>query len=75
MTVFCPKCNSRNNNPKYANDHFYVCSDCGHIIGYECHDRFYDYNHLAFLNNAFVCKECGKIQWGYTEYKKKGRDC
>ena len=75
-TVWCTKCGSKNSIRKYALDNLYVCADCGHIKGYECHgcDRFYDYNNLALLDGKYVCKTCGKIQWGYTEYKNDSQE-
>lgn len=75
--LICQKCNSTKQIPLYENDNFFVCEDCGNIIGYDCPkcEHFYTNNHLAYYNNAYVCKSCGEIQWGYTAWKtKKGRD-
>jgi len=69
----CPKCGTERHDPKYEADGFYVCSDCGEPIGYLCSgcDRVYLSNRLGLKGDVYVCKECGTIQWGYTEWKKK----
>ena len=74
--LICPKCNSQKQDPKYEKDLFFVCSDCGNVIGYDCLgcEKFYDENRLGLHGDVYECKLCGRIQWGYTEYirNKKG---
>lgn len=69
--LICQSCGSEKQIPQYELDKFYVCANCGHVIGYECHSRFFEYNHLAPYNNVYICKDCGKTQYGYTEWKNK----
>lgn len=73
VRIQCQKCGSYNHDPHYEADNFYVCSDCGNVIGYDCPgcEKFFTYNHLGFLDGKYVCKDCGRIQWGYTEWKNK----
>ena len=79
--LFCPDCKSDKHDPRYATDNFFVCVKCGKPLGYYCAgcDKVYETNHLGLHGNVYECKLCGKIQWGYTEYKRKleknGRDC
>lgn len=72
--LICQNCGSTRQVPIYAIDNFFVCADCGHVIGYDCSgcQHFYENNHLGLHNDVYECKYCGKIQWGYTEYKKRG---
>lgn len=74
--ITCPDCNSETLDPKYAQDNFYVCAKCGKAIGYLCTgcDEVYFANRLGLHGDVYECKICGKIQWGYTEWKrnKKG---
>ena len=70
--LMCPVCNTDKHDPKYEKDGLYVCSSCEKVLGYYCKgcDRIYLENRLAQHQDTYVCKECGTIQWGYTEYKK-----
>ena len=73
----CSVCKTDKHQSTFAKDGFYVCSDCGKPLGYYCKgcDRVYLENRLGFHTDVFVCKVCGEIQWGYTDWKtKKGRD-
>lgn len=71
--LFCPKCNTDKHDPKYEVDGLYVCSQCGQILGYLCRgcDKVYLSNRLGRIGDEWHCKECNRIQWGYTEYKRK----
>ena len=73
--LFCPRCNSDKHIPIHEKDNLYVCSECGKVLGYLCGgcDRIYLENRLAFHRNVYICKRCGCIQWGYTQYKKRER--
>ena len=68
----CPICNTDTHIRKYEKDYLYVCATCNKILGYFCKgcDEMYLENRLAFYNNAYICKECGRVQWGYTEWKQ-----
>ena len=69
----CPVCNIDAHVPKYEKDGLYVCSSCGKVLGYLCSgcDKVYLENRLGQKDDVWVCKVCGEIQWGYTEYKRK----
>ena len=70
--LICQKCGSKRPDPKYMKDDFYVCLDCGHVIGYDCPgcQHFYEDNQLVFYQDRYICKRCGQPQWGYTAWKK-----
>lgn len=70
----CPNCDSTKFKPEYEQDGLYVCKECGKVIGYYCNGcgRFYSSNRLGIHGDVYECKLCGKIQWGYTEYKRAG---
>lgn len=74
--LICPDCKHDKHDPAYEKDNLYVCSSCGKILGYLCRgcDKLYLENRLGRITDYYVCKECGTIQWGYTEYQrnKKG---
>lgn len=76
--LICPVCKKDAvPQPEYAEDEFYVCSDCGTPLGYYCKgcDEFYDRNRLILHDDLYVCKACGTPQYGYSTWKnKKGRD-
>lgn len=67
----CPVCNTDNHIPYFERDGLYVCSKCNKVLGYYCKgcDRVYLENRLGLLRDAYVCKECESIQWGYTAWK------
>lgn len=75
--LFCKNCNKEvSADPKYSEDQFYVCADCGRPIGYRCRgceEFFYD-NRLILHDDLYICKVCGTPQYGYTSWKrnKKG---
>ena len=68
----CPSCGIVDHVQKYSIDGLYVCALCGKILGYLCDgcDRIYTSNRLGLHGDVYECKICGKIQWGYTEYKR-----
>lgn len=70
--LFCPECQTDKHVDKYAEDGLYVCATCGKILGYLCRgcDKIYMGNRLGLHGNVYECKLCGKIQWGYTEWKR-----
>ena len=73
----CPVCNTDNHQPQYEKDGLYVCSKCGKVLGYLCSgcDVVYLENRLIKHTDLYICKVCGRPQYGYTEWKtKKGRD-
>lgn len=73
--LICQKCGSTRQDPHYEKDNFFVCSDCGHVIGYDCPEceHFYEDNRLIPHNDLYVCKVCGHPQYGYAEWKNKKR--
>lgn len=34
-------------------------------------DKFYSSSAFGYRNGAYECKECGTVQWDYTDYKKE----
>ena len=75
----CPKCNSIEPDEKYIKDGAFICAHrnsenimCGCIVGIYCKicNKVYNADGFGFRNGSYECKECGKIQWGYTEYKQ-----
>lgn len=73
--LYCPECNGNEFDPLYAEDYFYVCKKCGNIVGYYCTGcgRMFTKNRLGLHGDVYECKLCGKIQWGYTEFKRRER--
>ena len=71
--LFCPDCNTDIHDSKYEIDNLYVCSKCGKVLGYLCTgcDQVYTQNRLGKHGDVYECKICGRIQWGYTEWKRK----
>ena len=71
--LICSKCGSNKQDPVYEKDNFFICADCGHAIGYDCPgcNHFYTENRLGLHGDVYECKICGRIQWGYTEWKRK----
>lgn len=79
--VKCPVCGSSKVREKYAKDDCFVCWNqpngetepiCGTLIGVYCSqcDELLPGDRFGFRNDAYECKKCGKIHWGYTEYKR-----
>lgn len=68
----CPKCGTDKHLPKYEIDGLYVCSTCGRVLGYTCDrcEKLYTENRLGRHGDVYECKLCGRIQWGYTEWKR-----
>lgn len=68
----CPVCNTDKHIFKYEIDGLYVCETCGRVLGYLCAgcDKVYLENRLGRHGDVYECKLCGRIQWGYTEYKR-----
>lgn len=74
----------------YLKDGAYVCDGiqlntdfenestekCGTLLKAYCKvcDKYYDEDRFGKLNNTYVCKTCGTIQWGVTEYKKNNEE-
>lgn len=75
--LYCPDCKSDKHIFTYEQDGLFVCEKCNKILGYLCRgcDRVYLSNRLTFHQDAYVCKECGSIQWGYTEFKRQVKRC
>lgn len=70
--VYCKQCGTDKLDPQYQIDDLFVCSVCGKVIGYRCSDcdRVFFNNRLGLHGNVYECKICGRIQWGYTEWKR-----
>lgn len=69
----CPSCGHDKYLREYEEDQLYVCAKCGQPVCYHCdtcENMYEDMKRLAFYNGAYVCKKCGKIQWGYTEFMR-----
>ena len=66
------RCGSTTFEAEYEIDGFYVCSKCGTAVGYYCSgcDRTFTSNRLGLHGDVYECKICGRIQWGYTEWKR-----
>lgn len=74
----------------YLKDGAYVCDGiqldtdfenestekCGTLLKAYCKvcDKYYDEDRFGKLNNTYVCKTCGTVQWGVTEYKKNNEE-
>lgn len=73
--LYCPECHGKEFESQYAEDYFYVCKNCGKIVGYYCTGcgRMFTGNRLGLHGDVYECKLCGKIQWGYTGFKRRER--
>ena len=73
--LYCPGCGIDQHQEKYAEDGLYVCEKCGKVLGYLCAgcNKVYLENRLGLHGNVYECKLCGRIQWGYTEYKRDNK--
>ena len=71
--IYCPDCKTDKHVPEYELDNLFVCSTCGKIIAYYCSrcEQMYRSNRLGLHGDVYECRICGKIQWGYTDYKRK----
>lgn len=71
--VCCPNCKTDSHDPKYEIDGLYVCKTCGKVLGYLCDgcDKVYLQPRLGKHGDVWECKLCGRIQWGYTEWKRE----
>lgn len=79
LSLKCPKCGQTEPNKKYIKDGAFICAHkndegfiCGTVVGVYCKSckEIYPADRFGFRNDAYECKECGKLQWGFTEYKK-----
>lgn len=79
MNLKCPKCGQTEPNEKYIKDGAFICAHkndegftCGTVVGVYCKSckQIYQADRFGFRDDAYECKECGKLQWGFTEYKK-----
>ncbi len=70
--IICEHCFSSNFIEKYHENAFYVCSECHQIHGYYCNKcgTWYYSSQLGLHGDVYECKKCGKIQWGYTDFKR-----
>ena len=70
--IICPNCNTDDHVREYEIDDLYVCVRCGKVLGYRCSGCEHTYlsNRLGLHGDVYECKICGKIQWGYTEWKR-----
>ena len=71
--LFCPECKKDEHLPEFEKDGLYVCATCNKVLGYLCYgcDKVFLENRLTLHKNVYICKECGNIQWGYTEWKNR----
>ena len=72
LGLTCPECKAEEFDPVYEIDNYFICAKCGKPVGYYCDmcEKFYDDNRLGKHGDVWECKLCGKIQWGYTEWKR-----
>ena len=81
----CPQCYSTKHKEKYLKDKAYVCDGilemdenqkCNNLIKAYCKqcDKYYDDDNFGKQGDVYVCKECGTIQWGVTEYYRDYED-
>lgn len=75
----CPTCGYNTKvNKEASEDGILICSKCNKILPYnqtacfKC-EQLYTLNRFSFHNGAYVCKKCGTIQWGLTEYLRKNQ--
>ena len=70
--LYCPVCKREvKANPEYEINEFYICEDCGKVIGYRCSgcEEFFEHNNLVLHDDLYVCKVCGTPQYGYSSWK------
>ena len=75
--VECPNCYSTEFKETYLKDGAYICDStdlndnpCNTFAKAFCKkcNKLYDPDQFAKHDDVYICKECGEIQWGCTQY-------
>lgn len=78
-TMVCPKCGTTTPNEKYIKDGAFICAHrdskgvCGNIVGILCKgcNKIYAKDRFGLHGDVYECKECGRVQWAFTELMKE----
>lgn len=79
-TLRCPKCGNQIFNEDFKKDGLYLCGHrgpnggyCNTILACYCKgcNQLYNEDRFGKHGDVYECKECGRVQWGLTEFKKR----